>query len=300
MRWASALCLVSLAAIWGSSFLFIRIGVPVLGPALLMEVRVALAAVFLLVTAGILKKTLPPIRHWRHFLILGFVNSALPFLLFAYAVQTLTASLLSVINATAPLWGALIGALWYRKPLMPRQMTGLFLGIAGVSVLVGFDSAAQLEGASLALVAGFGAACLYGVASVYAQSVAHVAPFDNAHGSMWAATLLLLPLVPFSPVGTTAPEAPILLSVLMLGVLCTGFAYLLYFRLVADVGASAALSVTFLIPVFGIFWGYLFLGEPVGWHTVLGTLLVLLGTALVTGFLPRIRRVGFSKAVDHE
>ncbi|GAA4650142.1 DMT family transporter [Kistimonas scapharcae] len=299
MRWASALCLVSLAAIWGSSFLFIRISVPVLGPALLMEVRAALAAVFLLVTAGVLKKSLPPIQNWRHFLILGFVNSALPFLLFAYAVQMLTASLLSVISATAPLWGALIGALWYRKPLMPRQTTGLFLGLAGVSVLVGYDSAAQLEGASFALVAGFGAASLYGVASVYAQAVTHIAPFDNAHGSMWAATLLLLPLVPFSPVDTV-PDAPILLAVLMLGVLCTGFAYLLYFRLVADVGASAALSVTFLIPVFGIFWGYLFLGEPVGWHTVLGTLLVLLGTALVTGFLPRFRQVVLSKAVDHE
>ncbi len=299
MRWANALCLVSLAAIWGSSFLFIRIGVPVLGPALLMEIRVALAAVFLLLAAGFLKKSLPPIQHWRHFLIVGFVNSALPFLLFAYAVQTLTASLLSIINATAPLWGALIGALWYRQSLKRRQMAGLLLGVAGVSVLVGFDSAAQLEGASLALLAGFGAACLYGVASVYAQSVAHIAPFDNAHGSMWAATLLLLPLVPFSPI-RTVPDAPILLAVLMLGVLCTGFAYLLYFRLVADVGASAALSVTFLIPIFGIFWGYLFLGEPVGWHTVLGTLLVLLGTALVTGFLPRIRQVGFSKAVDHE
>ncbi len=299
MRWASALCLVSLAAIWGSSFLFIRIGVPVLGPALLMEIRVALAAVFLLLVAGFLKKSLPPILHWRHFLIIGFVNSALPFLLFAYAVQTLTASLLSIINATAPLWGALVGALWYRQPLKRQQMAGLLLGIAGVSVLVGFDSAAQLEGASLALLAGFGAACLYGVASVYTQSAAHVAPFDNAHGSMWAATLLLLPLVPFSPVHTV-PDVPILLAVLMLGVLCTGFAYLLYFCLVADVGASAALSVTFLIPVFGIFWGYLFLDEPVGWHTVLGTLLVLLGTALVTGFLPRFRQIGFSKAIKHE
>ena len=300
MRWASVLCLVSLAAIWGSSFLFIRIGVPVMGPALLMEVRVALAAVFLLMAAGVLKKTLPPIRHWRHFLIIGFVNSALPFLLFAYAVQTLTASLLSIINATAPLWGALIGALWYRQPLLRRQVAGLCLGITGVSVLVGFDTAARLEGATLALLAGLGAAALYGVASVYTQSVAHVAPFDNAHGSMWAATLLLLPLVPFSSPIDAAPEPSILIAVLMLGVLCTGFAYLLYFRLVADVGASAALSVTFLIPVFGIFWGYLFLGEPVGWHTVLGTLLVLLGTALVTGFLPRIRQVGFSKAVDHE
>lgn len=294
MKLSSVFYLLALAAIWGGSFLFMRVGAPVLGSTVLIEARVGLAAVFLLLTALYLRKNLDIVRHWKHFLIIGFFNSALPFFLFAYSALTITASLLSILNATAPIWGAVIGAVWHRKTLSPSILAGLCLGVLGVSILVGFDSIVLIDGAVIAIVAALGAAFSYGIASVYAQSAVKVASFDNAHGSMWAATLIILPFVPFFPVNEI-PDFNVLSMVLALGIVCTGVACLLYFRLISDLGASSALSVTFLIPVFGIFWGYLFLDEIVGWHTVIGTVFVVFGTALVTGF--RLRLPAISKSV---
>ncbi|HEX8614288.1 MAG TPA: DMT family transporter, partial [Telluria sp.] len=122
MNTANLLRLIVLAAIWGSSFLFMRIAAPVLGPAVLIEYRVAFAAVFLAIVGVILKKRLDLAANWKHYLVLGFINSALPFLLFAFAARTLSASVLSVLNATAPMWGALIGALWSRQAIAAKQV----------------------------------------------------------------------------------------------------------------------------------------------------------------------------------
>jgi drug/metabolite transporter (DMT)-like permease len=141
----------------------------------------------------------------------------------------------------------------------------------------------------VALAAALLAAFSYSVASLYAKSAKSVEPFANAHGSMWAATLLVVPALPFFP-QTGEPTLGIMGAVLALGVLCSGIAYLLYFRLIAEVGTTSALTVTFLNPVFGILWGALFLGEVVGWYTVAGSAIVLVGTALVTGFVPRFKR----------
>lgn len=290
---ASLMRLLSLAAIWGGSFLFMRIGAPVLGVAWLVEWRVGLAALFLALVGWHLGKHLRAREHWRHYLILGFFNSALPFLLFSYAAQTLSASLLSILNATAPIWGAVIVALWTRRPLAGRTLLGLLLGIAGVALLVGFDAVALRPGASWAIAAALAAAFCYGIASTYARSARSVDAFSNAHGSMWAATLLLLPLLPFFPMAGT-PDVTVMASVAALGVVCSGIAYLLYFRLIHDLGAPSALTVTFLIPMFGVFWGHLFLDEVVGWYTLAGSLVVIAGTALVTGFSPR--QLVFSKA----
>ncbi len=282
---ASLFRLVLLSAIWGASFLFMRIGAPVLGPTLLIEIRVGLAALFLFAVGLLLKKSLSVGTHWRHYLILGLLNSALPFLLFAYAAQTVSASLLSILNATAPIWGALLGALWTRTPLNPKAALGLALGVGGVALLAGFDRFALQPGAALAIAAALGAACSYGIASLYAKSARAVEPFANAHGSMWAATLLIAPALPFFP-AVAEPDASVIWAVIALGILCSGVAYLLYFRLIADIGAAPALTVTFLIPVFGIVWGNRVLDEPIGWHTLAGSAIVILGTALVTGFSP--------------
>ena len=284
---ASLARLLLLSAIWGASFLFIRIGAPALGPVALMEARVLLAALFLAAVALLLRRKLSWRAHWRHYLIIGIFNSALPFLLFAYAALTLSAAMLSILNATSPLWGALITAVWQRAPLGGRTLAGLALGVAGVALLVGFDRIALQAGAGIAIAASLAAALCYAVASNYAKSAMTVEPFANAHGSMWAASLLIAPaLLAFPP--ATSPTAGIVAVVAALGVVCSGVAYLLYFRLIDEIGAAPALTVTFLIPLFGTLFGWLFLAEQVGWHTLAGGAVVIAGTALVTGFSPRL------------
>jgi drug/metabolite transporter (DMT)-like permease len=284
MNTANLLQLFVLAAIWGCSFLFMRIAAPVLGPAVLIEYRLAFAAVFLLIVGLVLKKKLDVRAHWRHYLILGLFNSALPFFLFAFAARTLSASVLAVLNATAPMWGALLGAAWTRTSIKPRTALGLVLGTAGVALLVGFDHVSARPGAAIAVAAALVAAICYGIASLYAKTAKSVEPFANAHGSMWAAAILIVPLLPFFP-SPGQPTAGIMGATLALGVMCSGLAYIIYFKLIAEVGAASALTVTFLTPIFGILWGALFLGEVVGWYTIAGSAIVLLGTALVTGFI---------------
>ena len=285
MTLPSLVRLLALSALWGASFLFMRLGAPVLGPTLLIFLRVASAALFLAIVGAALRKPLDARRHALHYLVLGLFNSALPFLLFAFAARTLSASLLSILNATAPIWGAVIGAVWTRSAVAPKALLGLALGVAGVALLVGFHPSSLRDGAPAAIALALGATFSYGVATNYAKSAKKVDPYANAHGSMWAAAVLLAPAVPFAPAPGTATPA-IWLAVLALGIACSGIAYLLYFRLVADLGAASALTVTFLIPVFGVLWGHLFLGEPLGWNMALGALVVIVGTALVTGFEP--------------
>jgi len=287
MTSASLFRLLLLSAIWGASFLLIRIGAPALGPVALMEARVLLAAVFLAAVALLLRRPLAWRAHQRHYLFIGLFNSALPFLLFGYAALTLSAGMLSILNATSPLWAALIAVGRRRAPLDRRALAGLTLGVAGVALLVGFDRIALQPGAGFAIAASLAAALCYAVASNYTKSARTVEPFANAHGSMWAASLLMAPaLLAFPPAAPTT--ADIVAIVAALGVVCSGLAYLLYFRLIDDIGAAPALTVTFLIPLFGTFFGWLFLDEPVGWHTLAGGAVVIAGTALVTGFSPRL------------
>ncbi|WP_417226774.1 DMT family transporter [Amphritea sp.] len=281
----SLLQLLLLAALWGGSFLFMRIAAPVIGPAVMIELRLFLAALFLLLIARLLRRHLQAGQHWKHFCMLGWFNTALPFLLLGFAAQTLSASLLSILNATAPIWGNLLISLRYRKPLTIKTLCGLSAGITGVGLILGFDPVLVQEGSTVAIIAVLAAALCYGIASCYAQGADHVEPFTNAHGSMWAATFLLLPLLPFFPAQASG-DPQVIGAVLLLGIFCTGCAYLLYFRLIADVGASSAITVVFLVPAFGVLWGHLFLDEQIGWHTIVGASIVLCGVALVTNFNP--------------
>lgn len=291
MDTASLLRLVALGAIWGASFIFMRIGVPVFGPSLLIELRLIIAAVLLSAVAVVLRRTVTGVRHWRHFALIGFFNTALPFLLFAYAAQTLPASLLAILNSTAPLFGALIAAVWLRTAITPSVALGLLCGMSGVAVLVGGELGLTQGPVWLAIAAGLCAPACYGLASTYTKvSQADVTPFNNAHGSMWTATLFVVPLALLYPAPAT-PHTGDWLAVATLGAVCTGGAYLLYFRLIRDVGPTRALSVTFLIPVFGVLWGALFLHEPVGWNTLLGGVMVLAGIALTNGFIRLPTRV---------
>ncbi len=285
MNFASFVRLLTLAAIWGGAFLFTRICAPILGPVILIEYRVSLAAILLMIVALFLHKPLNAKQHWRHYLMLGVFNGAIPFLLFGYAAQTLSASALSILNATSPIWGALIGAVWYRHPLNGRTALGLVLGITGVGLVVGYDHLPDQHGAGIAIVAALLAAFSYGIATNYAKTAKSVDSFSNAHGSMWAASLVIVPAVPFASV-TTSPSMNVMLAVAALGIVCTGIAFLLYFRLVKDIGGTSALTVTFLIPIFGILFGHLFLGEVITFGMIAGSCIIIVGTALVTGFNP--------------
>ncbi|WP_163936424.1 DMT family transporter [Paraferrimonas sp. SM1919] len=279
----SSVQLVLLAAIWGSSFMFMKIAALPLGPAFLIEFRVLLAAVLLSGFALYFQHRLPLIQHWQYFTIIGLFNTALPFMLFAYAAQTISAATLSILNSTAPIWAALITRFYFRQRLSTKINIGLLLGLFGVIILAGGDAFALGTTAIPALIAGAAAALCYAIASHYTKTGPKLSAFHNAHGNMWAASLLVLPMLWLMPMREPATET-VIWSVIFLGIVCTGFAYLLYFKLVESIGASGALSVTFLIPLFGILWGYLFLGEAITLSTITGAGLVIIGTVLVTGF----------------
>lgn len=276
--------LVLLAALWGASFLFLRLGVPAFGVGWIIELRVAIAFVFLLAVGRWLGRRIAWREHGRHYALIGLFNSALPFLLFAYAARSLPASVLSVFNSTAPIWGALLGVLFLGQRLTLGGGVGLALGIAGVALMTLGEGAHLPPGSGLAMSAAALAPLCYAIASGMARRAPQAGgAFENAAGSMGASSLLVLPfcLAPFPG----QPDALAWGSALALGVLCTGAAYLMYFRLIADVGPMRALSVTFLIPAFGTLWGVLFLGETLSASFLAGGALIVFGTVLTTGVL---------------
>ncbi|HUL91594.1 MAG TPA: DMT family transporter [Burkholderiales bacterium] len=283
MRPPDVLRLVTLAALWGGSFLFLRIAAPVLGPLFVAELRLAVAATTLLAWAWMTGAQVRFAGRWRAYLVVGTVNSAVPFALFAYAAVHLPASYSAVLNATSPLFGALFAALWLNERLTLRRVSGLVAGMAGVALLVGFGPVAADAKVVLAALAAIGAACCYALAVVYTRlKTASIEPFAVAVGSQVGAALVLSPaLAPWPSVELFT--AGVVASVLALAVACTAFAYVLYFRLIANVGAARALTVTFLIPVFGVLWGVLFLGEPLSLFMLAGGVLVIGATWLVVG-----------------
>jgi len=287
---SSVIRLLLLSAIWGASFLFMRVSAPYFLPTDLIFWRVALGALFLLGVSIFFASKLEIRKNFKHFLILGLLNAALPFSLFAFAAQTASASLLAILNSTAPIWASLIGAFWFKTRVTRAALAGMAIGILGVCVLTGFESLNLPPGGLIAILAALGAAFCYGIGSHYTRLARPVGALANAHGSMWGATILLAPLFLLSEPSAHALSPTVIASVLLLGVLCSGVAFLLYFKLVTDIGATSALTVTFLIPVFGVLWGVIFLNEAFGWHTFLGAGLIFVGLSLVTGLTDRLTK----------
>lgn len=285
MSTASLLRLLTLSAIWGSSFMFMRISAPEIGPIALMTGRFISATLFLLLVALILGRGINLKTNRRQYIVQGLMSSTIPFLMFGYAAQTLPASILSVLNATAPIWGAILGAAVNGNRPTGSALAGLALGITGVGVLVGFDPAMLNDGAALAALAAVGATMFYSASAIYVQRNPVTDPLMTALGCMLVSTIAITPAAPFF-MPTELPASGVIASVLALGILCSGVAYLIFFRLIADIGPASALTVTFLIPVFGILWGAVFLNEHLGWNTLAGSIIVIIGTALVTGFRP--------------
>lgn len=284
--------LILLSALWGGSFIFIRIAAPAFGPILLIDVRVAMAALFLLTYAAA-NRGMPHLRApWRHFLFLGIVNSVIPFVLIATAELRLPASLASILNSTTPLFGAVFAAMMIGEVFNLRKVVGLGLGFLGVVVVIGL-SPVPLNVATLISI-GFSliAAAAYGLAGVYIKvKFPDDEPQTVAIVSLLFASLVLLPLVPVT-LPHQPPSALAVACLVGLALFSTAAAYLLFFRLVYDVGPVPASMNSYLVPAFGTLWGYLFLRESVGLGTLAGFVLILLSVALVSGVPARVRGGG--------
>ncbi len=285
MRRADVYTMLLLAAIWGSSFLFIRLSVEDIGPIALSGARTLIGGLALLPILFFSDKLSVICRYWRSIIIVGLFNSALPFIFFNFATMTLPVGTMSIINALTPLWGAAIAWVWLKDKLPPLRMFGLFVGFSGILVLV-WDKLSLSDTASIyAVIAGVAAPIFYGIAASYTKKYLMDAdPIATAAGSLISAGIVMLPLTlytwPVSPISSTSWAA-----LLCLSLLCTAIAYVLYYRLQISVGPPRAMTVTFLIPVFGVLWGSLFLGESITLRVVLGGGVILLGTALATGFV---------------
>jgi drug/metabolite transporter (DMT)-like permease len=288
MTFRDRLELLLLGIIWGASFLFMRIAVPEFGAVALAEMRVAIAAMILLAALTWRGGVRQMIVLAAPLTVVGVVSSALPFLLFAWATLTITAGTAAVVNATAPLFGALVGYLWLRDRLRPLQSLGLAIGFAGILILLWDRIAVSVDGAAWAIGACLLAALSYGVAVNFTKrNLTGVSSLVCSAGSQLASAVLLAPLaVLFWP--SVMPSANSWLSALALGVFCTGLAYVIYFRLIARIGPAKAITVTYLVPVFGLLWGEVFLHEPITAGMLAACGVIVLGIALATGsFRPR-------------
>ncbi|MFD0695783.1 DMT family transporter [Paenibacillus sp. GCM10027628] len=273
--------LFTLAALWGASYFFIRIGSPALGPAVLMELRVILAGMMLILIAQITGHRIHILHKWRQYLLLGLLNAAFPFTLIATAETHLSASLAAILIATSPLFTTIVALLWNKEPLSLRKLTGVVMGIIGVTVLTGWNSNGDEQHNLLSILFLLIAALFYAISGVFSSKYFKgEKPMDLAIGQQAGASIVLLPLAAFafSPV---IPSSAVILSVLGLSFLCTAGGYLLFFALIQSVGALKALTVNFLIPLFGLMWGALFLREQVSLHLVIGLLIILISVMLV-------------------
>ena len=291
MRPRDVVELVVLAALWGASFLFMRIAAPAFGPVALAFVRVAGAALFLVPLLALRGELGALAANWRTIAVVGAMNSALPFLCFSYAALSITTGLSAILNSATPLFAATLAWLWLGDRMTALRIVGLVVGFAGV-VWIGWDSADFKPGGSAwAIGACLVATMSYAVApNLMKHRLGGVAPLAVAAGSQLAAALLLaLPAALAWPAAT--PPATDWLAAALLALLCTGIAYILYFRLIANAGPTNAVAVTFLIPPFAILWGGVFLGERLSLPIVAGCAVIFLGTALTTGILaPRPAR----------
>ena len=281
MRAYDAGRLALLATLWSLQFLFMRISVPVFGSPLVAEARALFAVAFIVPWALVAAQRIGPLEHWRDHLLVAATNNVFPFLCLAWAAGALHAGYLAIINGTVPLWTGLFAAALIGERLGARRVAGFALGIAGVALIVNLGPVALEARTFLGAGAALLGAASWGWAGVLIkQRFGRLPPIGLAAGSIGFAALLMAPAWTLAP----APQAWTLeasVALVALGVVCSGFAYLPFFTLLRDIGPSRTLSVTFLIPVLGVLWGWLFLDEAVTAPMFAGAALVLGALALV-------------------
>lgn len=275
--WLTPLELLALGAIWGASFMFMRVAAKDFGAFALVEVRLVLGGLILSPLLWRERKRFTATLWWK-IAGVGAINSAIPFALFAWAALHAPAGIGAISNATAAMFTALIALLFFGERIQSRRAIGLAVGFVGVVVL----ASGKTSGESVwpAALAGTFAAFLYGIgANLLRKHLSGIPAGANASATLLCASILLLPLAI-----ATWPDQPIpaksWFSAIMLGVLCTGVAYMLYYRLIYRIGAPRASTVTYLIPLFGVMWAWLLLDEPVTFSMALACVLILGSVAL--------------------
>ncbi|WP_095051544.1 DMT family transporter [Pseudomonas sp. Irchel s3b2] len=280
--------MLSLAAIWGASFLFMRVIAPVIGTIPTAFFRVSIAAVGLLVILGLMRISWDFKGKLKTVMLLGLINSGIPATLYSVAAQVLPAGYSAIFNATTPLMGVLIGGLFFHEKLTAAKLGGVFLGLFGVGILTRAGPVAFNMELLMGALACLMATTCYGFAGFLARRwLDHAGGLDSrlsALGSMLGATLFLLPLFGYSVI--SQPPASwggwsVWLSLMGLGLVCTAFAYIIYFRLLSSIGPVKSMTVTFMIPPFGVLWGALLLDEPLSMAHLYGGVLIAVALWLV-------------------
>jgi len=273
--------LVLLAAIWGASFIFIRVLAPALGPVLTVTTRVLIGGAILIVYCRVIGVDAGLSRYWRQYVVIGIANSTLPFMLYAFAALYLPASYSVILNSTTPLFTALLAVPLLGERLTRAKIAGLVAGAAGVVLVSRAGPVVPDLWFAAAVAACLGATLCYAASSIYMKKrAAGAKPLAIAGWSQIFAGVALLPLVPFAP--PSAPITPLIAAnVLGLALVCSSIAYVLYYRLIADVGPTRALTVAFLMPAFGMLWGALFLDESITLPMIAGCALIIGGTGAV-------------------
>ena len=280
--------LVALAAVWGASYLFMRYAVPELGPVRMIALRVLVGGVLLAAFLALTRGSIDWRRHWKDFLFVGAIGIALPFVLIAGALTSIDASTAAILNALSPLFTSLIAAAWIKDPLTMPKMIGITLCLVGTMVLVGWTpipmTPAQLLGASMSV----GATVLYGLSNVYTKvRLENASAMGTSVGTCLMAAAVLVPIALVVPAPHPVAEVTALvwLATLCLAVFSTAIAFIWYYRLIADVGPVKSITVTLLVPIFGMVWGVIFLGEPVTPGRIAGCAIILAGCALILGLV---------------
>ncbi len=285
--------LVLLGALWGASFLFMRIAAPEFGALPAAAVRVGIAALFLLPLLLVRGHGPTLARHWKATMLIGVFNSGIPFALFCFALLTINTGLAAVLNATVPMFGALVAWAWFKDRPDGSRILGLMIGFAGVAMLAsrsaGLHSSADGHDAMWAVLACLGACMSYGIsASASRRFLGGIPPLATATGSQIGATIVLaLPALWLWP--AQMPSSRAWLALIALGVACTGLAYILFFRLIEHAGPARALTVTFLVPVFAVLYGTVFLDERITQWMLICAAVIVCGVALSTGIV-KLRR----------
>lgn len=271
-----------LATFWSLQFLFLRLAVPVFGVAPVAEGRALFSAMFLVPwVVYFARQSIGPVEHWRDYLAVGLTNNVLPFACFAYAASQLPAGYMAIINGLVPLWTAVIAAPVLGEPLGAHRVAGFALGIAGVALIVNLGPVELNAGILLGAAAAITGTALWGWAGVMIkQRYERLPPMALAAGSVAFSAVIMAPLLAHTPPPAAwTTEAAV--ALVALGTLCTGLAYLPFFTLIRDIGPSRTLTVGFAVPVLGVLWGWLLLGEAVTWSMLAGAALVLGALTLV-------------------